>query len=87
MKWKSILAIVAIIVATIMNWNWVWGILFSLWAVNDIILGGTYFVEYVARKEHPVIFWTIITLWLFFALYMFAPGLIDPLWGNPNRLY
>lgn len=73
-KWKTAIALLLLVVAILMNWNWVWGILFIAWALNDLVLGVTYFVEEIARKKNPILFWTIVILWLALGLYSLADG-------------
>lgn len=76
-------ALIGIWVATLMNWMWIWAIVFLTWAINDIIIGSTNFIEYVDKKENPVLFWIIITSWILLSVLMVFPSLL----GNPNAIY
>ena len=44
-KWKTIIALILLIIAIVFNWGWAFGILFIAWAVYDIMAGRIYFVE------------------------------------------
>ncbi len=55
--------------AIVCVWSWAFGILFIAWAVSDIIAGRIYFVEVIAKSEHPILFWTMAILWLLMGLY------------------
>ncbi len=73
LKWKAALALIFIIIASIMNWNWVWGILFIFWAINDLILGETHLVERITRADNPPIYWLTIVAWFVLSAFMFVP--------------
>ncbi len=75
-KWKTIVGLVLLVIATLMNWTWVYGVLFIVWAINDIITGVTHFVEAIYVKENPIMFWIIIVLWIAPSSYWF----IEPLY-------
>jgi hypothetical protein len=76
-KWRTILALVLVYLATFMNWNWVWGVLFLYWVLPDIFSGVTYFVEPIYKKEHPNLYWVIILSWILLALYSLSTLVID----------
>ena len=76
-KWRTIIALVLMYIAIIMNWQWTWGILFMLWVVPDIITGMTYFIEPIEKKDHPLLYWVIITSWILMALYSISTLFID----------
>lgn len=76
-KWRTIVALVLMYVAIIMNWQWAWGILFMLWVIPDILTGMTYFIEPVEKKENPLLYWIIIISWVLMALYSISTLFID----------
>lgn len=73
-KWKTILGLIVMIIATLKNIPWLWGILFLFWAINDLRNGHTYFIEDVSREEDPILFWVIVTVWFLFAVMSFFPS-------------
>ncbi|MFA8343176.1 MAG: hypothetical protein ACEPO8_09440 [Rhodothermaceae bacterium] len=76
-KWKTIIALAAIIIALINNWDWLWGVLFLFWAINDLRNKSTYFVEPISRSENSFIYWVIIFMWIIFGIYKLIP---DKFW-------
>jgi len=76
-KWRTIIALVLMYIAMLMNWTWAWGILFLLWVVPDILSGMTYFIEPIEKKEHPLLYWIIIVSWILMAIYSFSTLFID----------
>lgn len=71
-KWRSILGLLLVWLAVWFNWQWVWGILFLLWVVPDIISGVTYFMEPISKYENPILYWIIISSWLLMSAYTIA---------------
>lgn len=69
MKWKTVIALILLLIATALNWSWVYGILFIAWAIADIVGGRVYFVEEVAKTANPILFWVIVILWLLLGVY------------------
>ncbi|MEM9773571.1 MAG: VOC family protein [Chloroflexota bacterium] len=68
-KWRSWLGLLFIFVAVVFNWTLFWSLLFLLWIVPDLINGVTYFLEPVQRREHPVLYWSILSIWIVLAVY------------------
>lgn len=67
-QWRVWIGLIAVILVTLMDWQWVWGILFLFWIVPDISTRVTYFIEPVYRNENPFLYWTIIATWLSLSL-------------------
>jgi len=63
-KWKTIIGLIIIYLATIFDWTWMWGLLFWYWAIPGLFSGETYFMERVGRKEEPILFWVIMVSWV-----------------------
>jgi hypothetical protein len=63
-KWKTIIALIIVIVATLAQWNWLWGVLLLFWAFLDIKRGQSFFIEGIDKHEDPILFWTIVALWI-----------------------
>nr|WP_239057217.1 radical SAM protein [Desulfovibrio sp. JC010] len=67
-KWKSMLALLLIGAALIMDMPWLWGILFLLWVIMDLKNRQTYLLEDISRDSNPVLYWIIVTMWFGFTL-------------------
>ncbi|RMH48613.1 MAG: hypothetical protein D6694_00300 [Gammaproteobacteria bacterium] len=70
-KWRTLIALLLIANAVMMDWNWIWGLLFLYWLVLDLIYQETHLVERVTRDENPVLYWVIIFTWFFLSLFSF----------------
>ena len=69
-KWRTLVALAIIYLAVVMNWQWVWGVLFIMWTAPALYSGRTVLVETVERDESPVLFWFIIATWMVLSLYL-----------------
>ena len=76
-KWRTIIALILVYIALILNWQWIWGILFLFWVIPDIFSGVTYFIEPIERSSHPVLYWIIIVSWILMSLYSLSELFID----------
>ncbi|MDX1774164.1 hypothetical protein [Oceanihabitans sediminis] len=76
-QWRVWIGILSVIVMSIMNWQWTWGILFLIWIIPDIISRVTYFMEPVKRDESPFLYWTIVVTWIALSLFSFSSLFID----------
>ena len=63
-KWKALLGLVIVWVATLTGQVWVWAMLFVWWAVVDMFYGETHFFERVERATNPLTYWTIVASWI-----------------------
>lgn len=79
LKWKSLLALTLIALAIGLDQYWLWGVLFVAWAGNDLKSRRTYLMEDIPRSESPILYWVVVTLWLFLALWAlsYAPVVQD----------
>lgn len=68
--WKAWLGLVAIVVATAMNWTWFWGFYFVALTVPTLFTGQTSLFEPVDRRDTPVLFWLVTVAWLFIGGWM-----------------
>lgn len=78
-KWRTILGLIFIYIAVWFNLQWAWGILFLIWVIPDLITGVTHFMEPIAKKEHPFLYWIIIVSWILMSLYSMATLFIPEL--------
>ncbi len=71
-KWRALIGLVIVFLSLVMNWQWLWGVLFIFWVIPDLMSGYTHFMEPVERKANPFIYWTIILTWIGLSIYMIA---------------
>ncbi len=63
-KLLTVLALAALLAATWVDWQWVWGVFFLYWAWGGIATGQAFMVRTIDRSESPALFWTISITWL-----------------------
>ncbi|WP_299628225.1 hypothetical protein [uncultured Tenacibaculum sp.] len=68
-KWKTILALILLILAVIFEWDWFWALFILIGLVHIIRSEEINFVESVTKKEHPKLYWIMIFIWSFLALF------------------
>ncbi len=66
-KWKTIVALIPLILAIVMQWWWFFTFLFILQIVFSLMEGKVEYVEEVKQSEDPLIFWLVIIVWTFLA--------------------
>ncbi|WP_415900614.1 hypothetical protein [Neptuniibacter sp. QD48_11] len=71
LPWKTQLGLTLILTELWLNAGIIWGVFMLLWAIMGISSGQTYILEILQRKEHPLLFWFTIHLWLLFAAFFF----------------
>ena len=42
-KWRAILGLIILSLAVWYDWQWMWGVLFLLWVIPDLITGESYY--------------------------------------------
>ena len=72
-KWRTVVGLIIVYVATILNWQWIWGVFSLYWIIPDFFTGVTYFTEPISRKHNPVLYWLILVTWIAFSIVMFFP--------------
>lgn len=60
MAWLGVAAVTA---GLALNWYWIWGALFIMWALTDLRSGSTHLLETVNIHENPVLFSVIVLMW------------------------
>lgn len=68
-KWRTLLALIPLVLAIIMQWWWFFTILFIIQIIFSLLNGQVEYVEEVKRSEHPGLYWLIISIWAFLAIY------------------
>ncbi|MGI9487120.1 MAG: hypothetical protein ACR2RF_14830 [Geminicoccaceae bacterium] len=74
-RWPTIIAIPILLVASYLEWYWVWGGLFVYWTVPAMLSGEVLLVEPITRSDHPILFWIIIAMWLGFGVWTIVADL------------
>ena len=69
-QWLTIAALVVVVAAVVLNFQWLWGLLFLTWSIPSLFTGVTYLVQPISRDENPWLFWTVVLLWLGSSLAM-----------------
>ena len=67
-KWPTVVALIVLLGATALGWNWIWGIFFLVWSVQGIASGQAFVLQTVYRDENPVLFRVISLSWLALAV-------------------
>ncbi len=68
-KWKTLVALIPLILAIVFQWWWFFTFLFILQIIFSLLAGQVDYVEEIKKSEHPFLFWLIIGIWLFLAAY------------------
>lgn len=63
-RWKSALAVLAILAGLWFEWPWLWGFLFLIWAATDLWNRSTYLLDDIPRSESPVLYWLVVGMWI-----------------------
>ncbi|PML82137.1 VOC family protein [Enterovibrio norvegicus] len=71
-KWRAIAGLLLVAVAIVLDANWVWGGFFLLWLIPDLKSGVTHFMERIARRENPLLYWLIMAVWICLSVYLLA---------------
>lgn len=66
--WKSISALIVLSLSLYFQIYFIWALLFLLWAIKDIYKQNTYLLEVIHKKDHPILYWLIVTMWIALAL-------------------
>ncbi|MCT4618374.1 MAG: B12-binding domain-containing radical SAM protein [Marinisporobacter sp.] len=81
-KWKTILGITLVLCAIIFDMPIFFGVLYILWAILDIKSGYAYILEDVSRRDHKILYWIIVLMWLCSGIYVFTDALLNN-WIKP----
>ncbi|WP_299487274.1 hypothetical protein [Acaryochloris sp. IP29b_bin.137] len=77
-KWRTMVGLLIIYAAAVLNWQWIWGVFSLYWIIPDFFTGVTYFIEPIARKHTPILYWLIMITWVAFSVVMFFPSVSAP---------
>lgn len=68
-KWKTILVLILMLFAVVLEWNWFWGLLLLFGLVQYIISEEIHFIEVITKKESPVLFYIMLVFWSILTFY------------------
>ncbi|MEM6877111.1 MAG: effector binding domain-containing protein [Bacteroidota bacterium] len=68
-KWRAILGLLLVGLSLLTGWLWVWGLFFAFWVISDLRSGFTHLFEPVSKRDNPLLYWTIIGMWVFLSGY------------------
>ncbi|MCL7752148.1 hypothetical protein [Polaribacter sp. Z022] len=71
LKWRTIIALILMYIALLLNWEWIWGFFLLIWVIPDLKSGTTFFIEPISKNKNPFVFWLIIISWGLMAIYSF----------------
>ena len=81
-KWKAILGLITAWVAIVYDLTWVWGVIFLIWVIPELKYGTAHFIEFVEKRQNPILYWAIIISWIVLSLYLIITPLVPQL--NPE---
>ncbi|MGB0504705.1 MAG: hypothetical protein ACPGGK_00790 [Pikeienuella sp.] len=71
-KWRTLIVLPVMIVATLLGWYAIWGLLFVYWGYLALTRGEVFLVEAINRDEDPALFWILMALWFGSGAYYIA---------------
>ncbi|MEO0425590.1 MAG: hypothetical protein AAF184_24865 [Pseudomonadota bacterium] len=69
---SSVAVIGLLIIATILEWHWVWGLLFAYWTGSGLVHGESFLLMPIPRATRPGLFWAASLTWGGLALWFLA---------------
>lgn len=88
-KWRSIVALILVLTGFFFDLTWLWGLLFLMWVIPDFFSGETFLMEPISKKEEPILYWTILFVWLVSSIYLlvdsFAPQALPKGWSTESQ--
>jgi len=68
-KWRTMVALVPLIIAIVMSWWWFFTLLFIWQIIISLQTEKVEYVEEITKAAHPYLYWLIISIWIFLAVY------------------
>ena len=68
-------SLIVVVTATVLDWYWVWGVMFLYWAILSLVVGEVFLVQTVRRGENPYLFWSVSAMWLILAILVIVTEL------------
>ncbi|MGB1296318.1 MAG: hypothetical protein ACPG6V_12650 [Flavobacteriales bacterium] len=63
-KWKTILALILMMLAILFDWAWVWVLLVVFGLIKSVQSNEIHFIEVVKKVETPYLYYTLIGFWI-----------------------
>lgn len=64
-NWKSIIALAVMPFAFYFNLvEFYFAIIFLIWSIQGIKNKSVFFLDYISKNEHPILYWIITITWL-----------------------
>ena len=70
--WPTWVALAALWIMTFANQYWVYALLFLAWAVYDLAVGESSFIQRVTRRDQPLTYWLVVSTWVLLAVLWLA---------------
>lgn len=70
-RWKSVVALVFIVIGIFMNWHWIWGVLAVIWGITDLRSGQTFLLDEIPRSQAPLLYGSVVCMWLVLGVWTF----------------
>ena len=68
-KWKTLVALILLVLSVIFDWNWFWAIFIFIGLIHVIRSKEIHFVESITRNETPKLYWLMVIIWSLLAIY------------------
>ncbi len=65
----TVIVLVALLTATLLDWYWPWGLLFLYWVVVGLRQREAFLIERIAKGRNPILYWCINGMWTWFGLW------------------
>lgn len=65
----TVIVLVALLTATLLDWYWPWGLLFLYWVVVGLRQREAFLIERIAKGRNPILYWCINGMWAWFGLW------------------
>lgn len=72
---RNYIAFAVLMFATLMRFQFLWGVLFIFWTVFNVKTGQAFLMSPVIREEDPILFWLIQAAWFGFGLLLIIDDL------------
>jgi len=80
--WPTYLAITAVLGATLLEWYWLWGLVFLIWSIRAIRERQATLVQDISEDDAPVLFWTLTVLWVVLSVLLILQDVLRLIGGS-----
>lgn len=68
-NWKTLSALTFMAFAIVFDWSWFWAIFIFIGLIHVLKSKEIHFVEAIKETETPKLYWAMVVIWSFLALY------------------